>query len=310
MHEEFLNLPAFIWENVFTVINTLVCGLIVAIFTSTFLKKWEERTRIAGVILEKRINSEQEILTYLEKELFKEEINIKNSGKYDVEIAEILRKFGIPVPYKRNIQYAVIFKSRDSFEKFFYGYESELQKQKLWLDKSVREHLLYIQMYFSYYNVIPLLIKKIPLPKGKELNDEEFSEISDKVLFLLGVVCDLEINSLISKLDELIVTSVYKLDLKRPRKSFVRNMMVNKDAKKLLKRLENNTIPGVFKENIYMLIMHLVYVKKDIHMDKMTNEEYDEFVKSSDPKIHQEIINEFEEFKFSLENMVKQKGSK
>ena len=76
MHEEFLNLPAFIWENVFTVINTLVCGLIVAIFTSTFLRKWEERTRIAGVILEKRINSEQEILTYLEKELFKEEINI------------------------------------------------------------------------------------------------------------------------------------------------------------------------------------------------------------------------------------------
>jgi len=80
MHEEFLNLPVFIWENVFTVINTLVCGLIVASFTSTFLKKREERTRIAGVILEKRINSEQEILTYLEKELFKEEINIKNSG--------------------------------------------------------------------------------------------------------------------------------------------------------------------------------------------------------------------------------------
>ena len=65
-----MGLPIFIWENIFTVINTLVCGLIVALFTSTFLKKKEERTRIAGVILEKRINSEQELLTYLEKKTF------------------------------------------------------------------------------------------------------------------------------------------------------------------------------------------------------------------------------------------------
>lgn len=52
------SMPKFMWNNIFTVINTLVCGLIVAFFTSTFLKKKEERTRIAGVIVEKRINSE------------------------------------------------------------------------------------------------------------------------------------------------------------------------------------------------------------------------------------------------------------
>lgn len=100
-----MGLPVFIWENVFTVINTLVCGLIVALFTSTFLKKKEERTRIAGVILGKRINSEQELLTYLEKQLFKEEINIENSSKYDVEITEFLSSFDLPVPYERNVQY-------------------------------------------------------------------------------------------------------------------------------------------------------------------------------------------------------------
>ena len=58
-------LPDNVVNNIFTTINTLICGLIVAFFTSTFLKKKEERTRIAGVIVEKRINSEQDILHYL-----------------------------------------------------------------------------------------------------------------------------------------------------------------------------------------------------------------------------------------------------
>ena len=49
-------LPDNVVNNIFTTINTLICGLIVAFFTSTFLKKKEERTRIAGVIVEKRIN--------------------------------------------------------------------------------------------------------------------------------------------------------------------------------------------------------------------------------------------------------------
>ena len=66
--ESINSMPEFMWNNIFTVINTLICGLIVALFTSTFLKKKEERTRIAGVIVEKRINSEQEILHFLERE--------------------------------------------------------------------------------------------------------------------------------------------------------------------------------------------------------------------------------------------------
>lgn len=60
-------LPDNVVNNIFTTINTLICGLIVAFFTSTFLKKKEERTRIAGVIVEKRINSEQDIYTIWNK---------------------------------------------------------------------------------------------------------------------------------------------------------------------------------------------------------------------------------------------------
>lgn len=42
-------LPDNVVNNIFTTINTLVCGVIVAFFTSTFLKKKEERTRIITI---------------------------------------------------------------------------------------------------------------------------------------------------------------------------------------------------------------------------------------------------------------------
>ncbi len=301
-----MGLPIFIWENIFAVINTLVCGLIVAFFTSTFLKKKEERTRIAGVILEKRINSEQELLTFLEKQLFKEEINIENSSKYDVEITEFLSSFELPISYEKDVQYAVVFKNMAAFENFFHGFEEEFQKRRLWLDKEVREHLVFMQMYFSFFNVIPVMVKKIPLPKGKELSDDEFTMLSEKVLFLMGVVCDAKINSLLSKLDELIVSSVYKLDLKRPSKSVLRNRMVNLDTKKLSKRLTQETIPGVYQANICSLIMNIVYAKKGINPDEMSDEEYDEFIRSSDPKAYDEIQAELEE----LESLIKAMAEK
>ena len=85
--------PEFIWSGIFSVLETLISGLIIAYFTSTYLKKKEERTRIAGVIVEKRINSEQELLNFLEQKLVKEEININNSNIDDHLFIDLLEKY-------------------------------------------------------------------------------------------------------------------------------------------------------------------------------------------------------------------------
>ncbi len=154
------------------------------------------------------------------------------------------------------------------------------------------------------------MVKKIPLPKGKELTDDDFSTISEKVLFLMGVVCDAEINSLLSKLDELIVSSVYKLDLKRPSKSVMRNRMANLDTKKLNIRFTEETIPGVYQANICNLIMNMVYTQKGINPDEMSDEEYDEFVRLADPKAFEELQAELEEFESYIKTMAEKEGLK
>lgn len=309
--KEFIDsIPEFMWENIFTVINTLICGLIVAFFTSTFLKKKEERTRIAGVIVEKRINSEQEVLHFLEHELFKEEINIENSSKYDVVFSDLLGAYGLPDPHEGRIHYARIFTSFKKFDQFYHAFEDEIMTHKLWLDTKVRTHLVFIQMYFGMFNSIPLLVKRIPLPQGKELTDEEFECVCNKVLFLLGISCDGEINGFMSELDELIVDSVYKLELKRPRKSMMRDNMYNVDMNNCLKRIMRKTIVGVRQENIFKLIMDMVYQTKGIDESKMSDEEYDEFVKSSDPRAYQEMKEEFQVFKKFVEKIAEENGVK
>lgn len=310
MEKTFLNIPDFIWSNITTVISTLICGLIVAFFTSTFLKKKEERTRIAGVIVEKRINSEQDVLHFLEKELFKEEIKIKNSSKYDTEISDLLKAYGLPDPHNGHIQYARIFLSQDNFRVFFHQFEDKIMTHKLWLDTKVKTHLIFMQLYFDVFHIIPLMVKRIPLPKGQELTEEEFKTVSNKVLFLLGISCDGEINEFMSELNELIVDSVYKLELKRPRKSMLRNNMYNVDMKKCLKRVYTKTIVGVDQNHIFKLIMDCVYEVKGIDLSKLDHGEYEEFLRSSDSKMYQEMQDEFQSFKNTIERAVQESGGR
>lgn len=306
MDNMFLNIPEFVWANITTVISTLICGLIVAFFTSTFLKKKEERTRIAGVIVEKRMNSEQDVLHFLEKELFKEEIKIKNSSKYDTEISNLLKIYGLPDPHDGHIQYSRIFLSQDKFGTFFHQFEDKIMTHKLWLDTKVKTHLIFMQLYFGVFNIIPLMVKRIPLPKGQELTDEEFKAVSDKVLLILGISCDGEINDFMSELNELIVDSVYKLELKRPRKSMLRNNMYNVDMKKCLKRVYTKTIVGVGQENIFKLVMDTVYQVKGVEVTEMNHEEYEEFLKKSDPQINKEIQEAFQSFRNAVEKAVQE----
>lgn len=64
--ETYLGYPVFFWEGAITLASTLLAGLLIAFVTTFYLKKKDERTRVAGVILEKRVDAQQEILRYTE----------------------------------------------------------------------------------------------------------------------------------------------------------------------------------------------------------------------------------------------------
>ena len=133
-------------------------------------------------------------------------------------------------------------------------------------------------------------------PPEKELTDEEMEKVCNQILFILGASFDGEMNQLMSELDERIVDSVYKLDLNRPKKSMMRKNMDNMDMKYCMKRLSTRTVLGKSQGNIFRLIMDIAYKEKNIDESKMSDQEFDDFIKSAAPKVYDEIKSDIEAF--------------
>ena len=270
----YLKIPEFIWNNIFVLLNTLVCGLIVAIFTSTFLKKKEERTRVSGVILERRIESERKVLAFLENNLTKNQL-ISNDKKINEYIKNILINQNIPI----TLQYSTVFENKENFDNFYKEFDTLFSEDKLWYDEKVRDHILLMIGYFSWINIIPIIISKIELPNNKKITEKEFNQSCNKCYLLYGLLLDNEINGLIADLDTKVVNSIYKLNLKSPKKGLGRNGMLNSSTKKIIKQLRNNTILGNYWMILISLIVRITLETCKIDLSKLTEEELDNMTK-------------------------------
>jgi hypothetical protein len=161
----FWGLPQFMWEGIFNIIISLGAGLIIAFVTTFYLKRKDEVTRVEGVILEKRVNSMQEILNYLEKLSFHRELH---NGR-ETEWYILLSSFELSLPNGPHLQYSDIFSNLEEFREFFKGFEGIIAKNKLWMDEKVRFHLALMQGYFSWINALLVSITSSKLRGVKAL---------------------------------------------------------------------------------------------------------------------------------------------
>ena len=103
--ELYLGYPIFIWEGVINFISVVVAGLVIAFITTFYLKKKDEKTRVAGVILEKRVNAQHEILQFVESNTQKFEMLQSDA----IILRELILSHDLELPYDPQIQYADIF---------------------------------------------------------------------------------------------------------------------------------------------------------------------------------------------------------
>ena len=256
----FLSYPEFVWQGIFSLASTLIAGLIIAFVTTFYLKKKDERTRVAGVILEKRINSEQTILDFLENASFTIEMPKKNSR----ELYELMAAHDLELPHGPNLQYAKVFSSNNEFQEFFRAFEQQVSRNKLWLSKEVRFHLELMNAYLSWINASALVMQRIPLPDGVHLTDDETENLSDQIILIQGISLDSEFKGLIAHLEVLMVDSIYHLKIDRVKRSLMRNGFMNRDTKKLIKVLDEETLLGAQREQLIALVAAAVYSIKGL----------------------------------------------
>lgn len=131
--EIYLGQPIFIWEALANFASILLAGLIIAFVTTFYLKKKDERTRVAGVILEKRVEAQRVILQFVESNTQKLEMQQPQAAIF----RKVMLHNELQLPYDSHIQFAEIFTSVAKFRVFFHGMENMLEKHKFWLDLKV-----------------------------------------------------------------------------------------------------------------------------------------------------------------------------
>lgn len=260
---EYLGYPVFVWQAVLGAVGTLLVAITVGGFTTFYLRKKDEVTRVAGVILEKRINSAQEILMFFENASFKLEMKKEVSEPFYA----LLEEQDFKLPHGHHLQYARVFESVDKFRVFCLTFEQLISKHKLWLGEAVRFHLHLMQAYFSWINSSLLMLNHMPLPPNKSLTDEEFNIIAARLLLIQGIVLDDEFSGLIAHLEVLMTDAIYHLQLTRPKKSLLRNGLLNTDTLRVVDILTRETILGQQRKKFIALIIVIVSQLKSIVLD-------------------------------------------
>lgn len=143
--ELYIGYPIFLWEGLINFSSIVIAGLTIAFVTTFYLKKKDESTRVAGVILEKRVDAQHEILNYMENSSQKLEMPQSSA----VVLKELMEDYNFSLPYNPQIQYADIFSSVEKYRVFFKKFEELFSKHKLWLDFKVRHKMLLMQAYFQ-----------------------------------------------------------------------------------------------------------------------------------------------------------------
>lgn len=268
--ECYLGYPIFLWQGLISFVSVLIAGLLVAFITTFYLKRKDESTRVAGVILEKRVNAQHEILRYTEDSSQKLEMRQPAAGA----MKELMDDHALALPYDPYIQYADIFTSVDKFRVFFKEFEELFAKHKLWLDPKVRHQMLLMQAYFSAINASLVVFNRIPLPAAIVLTADEMDSLSDRLLLVLGAALDAEFNDLLMDLEVLMVNSIYKLDLSRPKSSYFAQRRDNKEAKKVEQFLLKKSLMGQYLPIIVILAMHMIEAIKGVDITQEQVEEY------------------------------------
>lgn len=209
----FFGIPEFMWSGIFGFITTVCAGLIVGVFTSSFLKKREERIRVSGLIIEKRVEVQRQLSSLLFKRLLFDPISVN-----DPDVLKLLEDFDIADTHSE-YQRSVVFDSAESCAAFIRQFRELFYENRIWLDERTRNQLSVIQYYLEAVAGLTSYVDRVPLPDGIELSPCERGEMRNRIIQLAGVVADNDFNAMLGILDNYIAESVHKLDMRSPRHS-------------------------------------------------------------------------------------------
>jgi hypothetical protein len=260
--DNFLTIPDFIWNGIIKLLITTISGLIISYYTYTFLKKKNERTRVAGIILERRLLIYQDFLKVVNKLGCKKLM----PGEAGYSILDIIEKTGFTNPNNTLVEYSQIFDNRHTYAEFFHSFEQTFFESKLYLDDNSVKQLYYMQSWFALVNSLLISIEQQLRNLSVEIQSRQ-KYVLDKMTLTIGTIMDDEISEMCFTLEQIFTDNVRDLKLTRRKRSFLNKDFFIAEDGYIMKRMKSSVLSK--KENILKMQTVFLYLAlgsdEDIH---------------------------------------------
>lgn len=195
------------WDRVFDILQFLIAGGLIAWYTSHFLKKRDEVTRVKGVMLEKRIASYEELMQILYK--LYETISLEDK---ELESAErILRLYGLRFG-NSSLEYHIILENKDSIFKYIRELSGFIQKNKIFFDRETFGVIDCFVKYLQHYYDKILRMAHLQLSQKYNFTEGDMKNKSDLVNHILGTVISIDVNYFYGTIEDVVLNNMRKLD--------------------------------------------------------------------------------------------------
>lgn len=210
----FCDMPKYVWDGIFVVIEVLVVGLLLAYMASKYQHRKEVEWKLRGNLLEKRFESYKKVSSFVyalanQHDPTEEELK---------DIDALLEHPIIAVPV---VKYADIFTSEKKFRDFRFRLDQLIAQEKLFLDYPMLLHLEQMRFYFDAMgDVVEDFIRVQHNPKNK-FTSAQIKRHIDIGLKAFGVALNNDMSKMYGVSDQLLaermrdiemVPSKYRLD--------------------------------------------------------------------------------------------------
>lgn len=213
------NIPEFIWNRIFDVLQVVLAGGLVAWFASHYLKKKDEITRVKGILLEKRLTAYEAVIKLLGGLYRHTYVDDKDAGHVEQTLDRLMLGQG-----DKSLEYAEIFADKAAFDSYLKDIDKTIKSARIYLDRKVLEYLKLFQAYFEDINSILRGVGKLKLKEKYRFSEEKLAAKEIKLLRMLGVALDTDISFFYGKTEEVITKRIRDLNLEEDNKKLGRCM--------------------------------------------------------------------------------------
>ena len=202
----FCDMPKYIWDGIFAVVDVLVVGLLLAYIATKYQHRKEVEWKLRGELLEKRIESYHKVSKFIYA-LY----NQQDPTEKELEsISSLLEYPQLVIP---SIKYAEFYSSEKSFQDFRLQLDNLITQEKLFLDYPVLLHLECMRFYFDEVaGALDNFISKERNPK-KKFTATQIAKHIDIGMKAFGVALNNDMSKWYAWTDQLIAEKMRKPEM-------------------------------------------------------------------------------------------------